>query len=195
MRLDELNLMSAKNLSNFGGAADQPFVFGEGKIDQPLLMLIGEAPGAQEVLSGRPFVGKAGKNLDYFLQLIHQDRSEIYITNTVKFRPTKTGLNGTQSNRPPNQTEVDIFKPWLMDEIQLVSPYLIVTLGNVPLQALLGQDARIGFQHGKLTKTKDSRLIFPLYHPAAIIYNQGLAETYEQDLNNLQRLLSTRDQI
>ena len=81
---------------------ENALVFGEGP-KNPKLMLIGEAPGEQESLMGRPFVGKAGKNLDHFLALVGLVRGEIYITNVVKFRPTKTGATGRLSNRPPTR--------------------------------------------------------------------------------------------
>ena len=79
---------------------ENSLVFGEGPL-HPKLMLIGEAPGEQETLMGRPFVGKAGKNLDRFLELAGMRREEIYISNAVKIRPTKTGKTGRISNRPP----------------------------------------------------------------------------------------------
>ena len=190
MQLDEINAFFSLKLNDSVCNQGNTFVFGEGKTCQPLLMLIGEAPGAQEVLAGRPFVGKAGKNLDLFLETINQARENIYITNAVKFRPTKLSSKGSQSNRPPSQPEQDSFKPWLLEEIRYIQPRLIVTLGNVPLRVLLGQDMKIGTCHGELIRGKDKRLFFPLYHPAAIIYNRSLTEVYERDLNNLNHFLS-----
>ncbi|MBQ7825167.1 MAG: uracil-DNA glycosylase, partial [Clostridia bacterium] len=84
---------------------EEALVFGEGPRN-PKLMLIGEAPGEQETLQGRPFVGKAGKNLDHFLQLAGLERGEIYIANAVKIRPTKVGKTGRLSNRPPTREEI-----------------------------------------------------------------------------------------
>ena len=100
---------------------ENALVFGEGP-KNPKLMLIGEAPGEQESLMGRPFVGKAGKNLDHFLALVGLVRGDIYITNVVKFRPTKTGATGRLSNRPPTREEIALFRPWLMAEIARVNP-------------------------------------------------------------------------
>ena len=111
-------------------------VFGEGSFHSRLMM-IGEAPGEQETLKGRPFVGKAGKNLDEFLQMSGLKREEIYITNTVKFRPTKRSDAGRLVNRPPTKEEIALFLPWLKREIGLVGPDCIATLGNVPLMALV----------------------------------------------------------
>ena len=88
-------------------------VYGEGREEHPPIMLIGEAPGEQETLQGRPFVGKAGKNLDGFLQAVGLKREEIYISNVVKIRPTKVSLKGSVSNRPPSREELRLYTPWL----------------------------------------------------------------------------------
>ena len=122
---------------------ENALVFGEGPLS-PRLMLIGEAPGEQESLQGRPFVGKAGKNLDRFLELAGLRREEIYISNAVKFRPTKTGASGRVSNRPPTRDEIALFRPWLLREISEVKPGLLVTLGNVPLKAVTNSRMTIG---------------------------------------------------
>ena len=118
-------------------------VFGEGLVGAPVMM-IGEAPGEQESLQGRPFVGKAGKNLDAFLAQAGMDRAALYVTNVVKFRPTRTSAAGRTVNRPPTQEEVRLFLPWLLREINLVNPKYIITLGNVPLKALTGRGSIIG---------------------------------------------------
>ena len=161
-------------------------VFGEGPL-HPKLMLIGEAPGEQETLMGRPFVGKAGKNLDRFLELAGMRREEIYISNAVKIRPTKTGKTGRISNRPPTKEEIALFRPWLLREIDLVAPQVIATLGNVPLFAVTG-DKRltIGEAHGRAMEAGETgRLLFALYHPASLIYNRALEPVYEQDVRAL----------
>ncbi len=164
-------------------------VFGEGPV-QPRLMLIGEAPGEQESLMGRPFVGKAGKNLDHFLELAGLERSEIYISNVVKYRPTKTGKTGRLSNRPPTREEVELFTPWLLREIELVEPLMIVTLGNVPLKALTDPKRTIGEMHGRVTtENRAIRPLYALYHPASLIYNRALEPVYEADVLKLSALL------
>lgn len=155
-------------------------VFGEGRIGAPV-MLIGEAPGEQESLQGRPFVGKAGRNLDAFLQAAGVERGELYVTNAVKFRPTKLSRAGRAVNRPPTQEEVRIFLPWLLREIETVAPKYVVTLGNVPLKALLGKKAVIGEAHGRMIDW-EGRILYPLYHPASVIYNPSLKEIYAQDV-------------
>lgn len=177
-------------------AEEKPIVLGEGNTDHPPVMLIGEAPGEQESLQGRPFVGKAGKNLDGFLSVLGLKREDIYISNVVKIRPTKTSEKGRLSNRPPNKEELALFTPYLMEEILLVQPKMIVTLGNVALKALCGPKAIIGDMHGGETqitvtheKQEASYALFPLYHPASIIYNRSLQEVYDGDLQALKSLL------
>ena len=177
---DELNVESQK-----------PLVFGEGPEQKPVLMLIGEAPGEQEALQGRPFVGKAGQNLDAFLEAVRLRREEIYITNVVKVRPSKISAAGRVVNRPPSREEKALFTPWLMREIAIVRPDAIVTLGNVALQAFI-EDV-IGSRHGRwsqavITPPREPAFtlpLFALYHPASVIYNASLKETYAADLSAL----------
>ena len=175
---------------------EKPLVLGEGDSQQPSVMLIGEAPGEQEAMSGRPFVGKAGKNLDGFLHTLALRREEIYISNVVKIRPTKVSEKGRVSNRPPNREELALFTPYLLEEIQIVQPKMIVTLGNTALHALMGNKTTIGACHGQ-TMTVQRRAaqqeqtwrIFALYHPASIIYNQKLKDVYQADLERLRDTL------
>ncbi len=170
---------------------EKTLVFGEGA-DAPVLMMIGEAPGGDEEKQGRPFVGKAGKNLSSFLEVIGLKREEIYISNVVKLRPTKESpKTGKAVNRPPSKEEISFFLPYLKEEIQMISPKVIVTLGNVPLKAVSGDKGiSIGDVHGKPYPLEDGRVLFPLYHPAAIIYNRALTETYQQDLLVLKEFLA-----
>ena len=165
-------------------------VFGEGA-QAPQLMMIGEAPGGEEEKLGRPFVGKAGKNLSSFLEVIGLKREEIYISNVVKLRPTKESpKTGKAVNRPPSGEEIAFFLPFLMEEIQIISPKVIVTLGNVPLKAVWGEKSiTIGDVHGRPYPLTEERFLFPLYHPAAVIYNRALAETYQEDLQGLKKFL------
>lgn len=158
-------------------------VHGEGEIGARV-MLVGEAPGEQETLMGRPFVGKAGKNLDEFLELAGLERSQLYVTNAVKFRPTKRSTAGRTVNRPPTREEVSLFLPWLRREIELVAPEVIVTLGNVPLRALTGPKSVIGDVHGAFQDADGLRL-YPMYHPASLIYNPALRPVYAEDIRRL----------
>ena len=170
---------------------ENALVFGEGP-ERPRLMLIGEAPGEQETLQGRPFVGKAGQNLDHFLELAGLRREDIYISNAVKLRPTKTGKTGRLSNRPPTKDEIALFRPWLMREIEEVAPGMIATLGNVPLRAVTGRSLSIGEVHGQVLDAGETGLpLFALYHPASLIYNRSLTDVYEQDVRALAQRLKT----
>ena len=170
---------------------ENALVFGEGP-KHAKLMLIGEAPGEQETLQGRPFVGKAGQNLDHFLALAGLSREEIYISNAVKLRPTKTGKTGRLSNRPPTKDEIALFRPWLMREIEEVAPGMIATLGNVPLRAVTGRSLSIGEVHGQVLDAGETGLpLFALYHPASLIYNRSLTDVYEQDVRALSQRLKT----
>ena len=162
-------------------------VFGEGPA-QARLMLVGEAPGEQEAMLGRPFVGKAGKLLDAFIAGTGLTRGEMYVTNTVKFRPSRISKAGRVVNRTPTQEEIAAFLPFLKKEIAQVNPACVVTLGNVPLRALLGEKETIGQAHGQLRRQED-RLYFPMYHPASMIYNPGLKAIFAQDLEKLGQLI------
>lgn len=169
---------------------EKRIVFGEGK-EQPALMMIGEAPGGEEEQQGRPFVGKAGKNLSAFLEVVGLKREEIYISNVVKIRPTKDSpKTGKPVNRPPSKEEIAFFLPFLQEEIEAADPKVIVTLGNVPLKAVTGEKkAVIGDYHGNPQPLPDGRTLFALYHPAAVIYNRALQEVYDADLIKLRVFL------
>ena len=154
--------------------------------------MIGEAPGGDEEKQQRPFVGKAGKNLDEFLSVLELNREDIFITNVVKLRPVKINEETKRkSNRPPNKTEIEFFSPFLFDEIEMVNPKIIITLGNVPLKTVLKDNKiTIGSVHGTVVE-KDGRKYFPLYHPASIIYNRSLKDTYNEDLYKLKEILKS----
>ena len=181
--------------AQLGTEGQKPLVFGDGRFDNPVLMLVGEAPGEQEALMGKPFVGKAGKNLDGFLAALNLRRADIYITNVVKMRPTRQSAAGRTVNRPPSREERALFTPWLMREIAIVRPGALVTLGNVALAAFAPDP--IGKRHGKWSRAvvappsgaAFTLPLFPLYHPASIIYNPALKEVYARDLDALAQTL------
>ncbi|MDO4483152.1 MAG: uracil-DNA glycosylase [Clostridia bacterium] len=194
--MESFNARCISTLEEKGFASTDALVFGEGESDSPRILLIGEAPGEQETLQKRPFVGKAGKNLDEFLAVVGLNRPELWITNVVKIRPTKCSEKGRLSNRPPNREELALFTPFLYEELLLLKPRLIVTLGNTPLKALLGKGALIGDHHGSMTQAiithgaeQCAFPVYPLYHPASIIYNRSLKDVYLRDLENLRSLL------
>ncbi|WDV45476.1 uracil-DNA glycosylase [Clostridiaceae bacterium M8S5] len=186
-RLTDLNEEMIKEFYEYD------LVMGDGNINSKIL-LIGEAPGAKEIELKKPFVGKAGENLNEFLEIICLDRKDIYISNTVKFRPTKLSPKTNKPiNRPPKTKEINSFIRYLFKEISIVNPQIIVTLGNTPLKAVMSNNkATIGEMHGKITEIAildNSYKLFPLYHPASIIYNQKLKVVYLEDLEKLKDIV------
>ena len=170
----------------FEGAFLSP-VFGEGPAGAGVV-LIGEAPGGEETAAGRPFVGKAGKQLNELLALAGLDRESLYVTNTVKYRPFVSSAKSVR-NRPPRKEEVAAALPLLKQELNVLSPAFVFTLGNVPLSAVLtlcGEPVRtVGACHGKempLQADGTAFTLLPLYHPASVIYNPSLKDTLRQDL-------------
>jgi DNA polymerase len=170
----------------------EPVVMGEGNPDAEIFM-VGEAPGRTEIDLGRPFVGQAGKNLDEFLEILQISREDMYLTNAVKFRPTReSGKTGRISNRPPTVKEIELFRPLLMEEIEIVNPSIVITLGNIPLFAVTGSSIKIGDVHGEVLEY-GVKILYPMYHPASIIYRRELKEVYERDLLKLKSMLTKRD--
>lgn len=172
------------------GMYDAP-VFGEGQAENPFLVLIGEAPGGEEAKQGRPFVGKAGQQLDALLLLASIPRTCVYITNTVKYRPVHIH-NQRMRNRTPGTKEVRESLPLLAQELAILRPACIVTLGNVPLRAVLSlyntEPLTIGEAHGRpipLVNAAGKVTLFPLYHPASTIYNRALLPVCEDDIRAL----------
>ncbi len=163
-------------------------VAGEYRKD-PLIFMLGEAPGGREDQEGRPFCGQAGGILDDFLRLADLKREEVYISNVVKCRPTRPsnkGIYGNYANRKPTLDEIKTCSPWLELELQLLRPKLLVTLGGVPLSYVVGKNASVGQYHGKVFVWEKYNLpVYPLYHPAALIYDASKKTAYENDVQNL----------
>ena len=139
------------------------------------VMFVGEAPGATEDELGRPFVGRAGKLLGELLAEAGLVREDVWITNVVKARPPK--------NRDPKAPEIAHWMPVLQQEIELIEPQLIVPLGRHALKHF-APEAKIGEVHGTVLET-GGRQLFPLYHPAAAMYNQTLKATLFEDARAL----------
>lgn len=151
-------------------------VFGVGSPDAEVL-LIGEAPGANEDLQGEPFVGRGGKLLDDMLAMIGLDRSKIYISNSVKCRPPE--------NRDPLNTEKDACRGFLRRQVQLMRPKIIVCLGRISAMELIKPDFKISQEHGQFFD-RSGTLMMALYHPAALLRDpRKKPETFE-DLKRLQ---------
>lgn len=164
------------------------YVFGEGNTSSSIVF-IGEAPGADEEASGHPFVGKAGKNLSTFLTSAGMERDKIYITNAVKFRPVNINeKTGRASNRTPSTIEISAYREWLLCELAIIKPMLVVTLGNTPLFSVTNDKTlKISAIHGNVFDYLNPEYgiafkLMPFYHPAAIIYRRELITEYEKDM-------------
>lgn len=181
--------------------------------DNADVLFIGEAPGKNEDLQGEPFVGAAGKFLDEMLAGIGLDRSQVYITNIVKYRPP--------NNRDPLPDEKKAFWPYLIRQIMAIKPKVIVTLGRHSMEYFLpdrritqihGQPKRIKFglndskseqltmqdatggdstKNHMLKQSIESVVIIPLYHPAAALYNASLKETLIEDFQSIPKVVET----
>ena len=162
-------------------------VAGEGAVTAKV-MFIGEAPGYNEDMQGRPFVGKAGKIFDELLYSVGLERKEIYIANILKCRPPK--------NRDPLGDEIKACTSYLDKQIMAIKPKVIVTLGNFASSYVLEkfgfQAEKIGKIHGKIFRIKnllfDARII-PLYHPAAAVYNPNMKDVLMQDFKSIIKAL------
>ncbi len=158
-------------------------VFGDGN-PKAKIVFIGEAPGKDEDLQGKPFVGRAGKFLNEMLETIKLKREDVYITNTVKYRPP--------NNRDPLPEEIKECLPWLIEELNFIKPKVIVMLGRHALNRFFPTE-KISEVHGKLLKKKIGSIstenFFALYHPAAALYNGGMRETLIDDFKKLPLVL------
>jgi len=154
---------------------------GEGAFDTSL-MLVGEAPGRNEDLLGRPFVGAAGAFLSDLLSSIGVERTKVFITNIVKCRPPM--------NRAPRVDEVKACQPYLQRQISLIDPKIICLMGNNAISAVLGKGYPISEMHGKRVQTVD-RCFFVTYHPAAALYMSELKETMTKDFKVLSDILKS----
>jgi DNA polymerase len=142
-------------------------VFGEGKPDAPI-MLVGEQPGDQEDLAGKPFVGPAGKVLERALEEAGMDRSAVYLTNVVKhFKWEPRGKRRIHAK--PNATEITACRPWLETEIALLRPRAIVCLGATAAQALLGKSFKVSKQRGEFVNSPLAPLVMATVHPSSIL--------------------------
>ncbi len=160
MTLSELERLAAERPPALSDLSTN-LVFGEGPEDARL-MLVGEAPGEDEDLSGRPFVGRAGQLLDKVLAAVGLDRDQVYITNIVKFRPP--------GNRNPTPSEIAASEGVLLEQLRLIGPQVIGTLGNVPTQYFLKTTDGITRLRGRWHDWHGIR-VMPLFHPAYLLRN------------------------
>ncbi|RPI28843.1 MAG: uracil-DNA glycosylase [Actinomycetota bacterium] len=159
-------------------------VFGEGDPDAEL-MFVGEAPGYHEDQQGRPFVGAAGKLLDELLAAIGLRREQVFIANVLKSRPP--------NNRDPRPEEIAACQPYLWQQIELIEPLVICTLGNFATKLLSGDQAGITRVHGRpraAVIAGRETYLYPIFHPAAALYTPAMLTTLKEDVARLPELLA-----
>jgi len=144
------------------------------------IVFIGEAPGRNEDLQGKPFVGAAGKFLDELLRSIGYTREDVYVTNVVKYRPP--------DNREPLPEEKDACRVWVNAELLHIRPKVIIPLGRHALERFL-PDLQISIVHGQVFTHSTGTPVFPMYHPAAALYNPNLKDVLKKDFANLKLFL------
>lgn len=182
-------VMAKKNLLLKDTATN--LVFGNGDANASVLF-VGEAPGKNEDLQGLPFVGSAGKILNELLHSIGLDTKDVYITSILKYRPPK--------NRNPSLKEIIDHTPFLIEQIKIIKPKIIVTLGNFSTRFVLsGFDIEqmskvpgISQLHGKvklMNYNNEHFAVMPMFHPAAILYNRSLHKTLKKDFIMIKKYL------
>lgn len=187
-KANDLNLLAAQisadsSLRDLASGATQ-LVIGGGNLDAAIVF-IGEAPGKKEDELGLPFVGAAGKFLDQMLQSADMSRDDVYITNIVKYRPPK--------NRDPKPSEKIAFWPYLVRQLEIIQPKVVVTLGRHSMEYFL-PGSSIGKIHGQAKSVQfgDSEItVVPLYHPAAALYNGSLRQTLIADFQQVANIFKS----
>lgn len=160
-------------------------VFGDGN-ENADLMFVGEAPGFHEDRQGKPFVGPAGKLLNQLLEEIGLRREDVYITNIIKSRPP--------NNRDPLPDEIEACKPYLMEQIKIIKPKIIATLGAHATRTMLNKNVSMTKVHGE-TFPADSYIIFPIFHPAAALYRRKTLDDLKKDFQKLKELLQKKEEL
>lgn len=177
----QIEALAAEIIANSVGEAlaktATQLVMGGGNLDADIV-LVGEAPGKAEDEQGMPFVGASGKFLDQMLSAANMSRDDVYITNIVKYRPP--------SNRDPTKQEKQEFWPYLLRQIEIIKPKIIITLGRHSGATFI-PDLVISRDHGQPQTVQfheNDYLIIPLYHPAAALYNGSLRQALINDFLN-----------
>lgn len=172
-----------KNICPELAAQATNLVMGDGDINAEIVF-IGEAPGKKEDETGLPFVGAAGKFLNEMLAAAGMERSDVYITNIVKYRPP--------NNRDPLPDEKAAFWPYLLKQLQIIEPKVVITLGRHSMEYFL-PGLKIGQVHGQPKRIQfgDHKIvIIPLFHPAAALYNGGLRQTLIDDFLRVPEIIA-----
>lgn len=159
-------------------------VFGEGSPSADV-MFIGEAPGFHEDKRGRPFVGRAGKLLNKFIEEIDWEREDVYITNIVKRRPP--------NNRDPKPDEIDKYKPYLAKQIRIIDPKVIAPLGRFAMNYFI-PNRMISKTQGSIFWMK-SKIVMPIYHPAAALRRTEVKEDTKKSFLKLKKIVEEFDDL
>jgi uracil-DNA glycosylase len=159
-------------------------VFGVGN-PHATIMFVGEAPGFYEDRQGEPFVGAAGRLLNELLEGAGLSRSDVYIANVIKCRPP--------DNRDPLPDEVETCKPFLFQQIEMIKPRVVCTLGNFAMQTLLGKKIGIMKVRGQVFQVQEF-FVFPMLHPAAALHQGNLSEPLREDFRKLKAFLDRRQE-
>lgn len=178
MTLEDLNNQTLKCEKCALTKTRMNIVPGEGN-PKAEIMFIGEGPGQKEDELGRPFVGQAGKLLDKLIESIGLKREDVFIANVVKCRPP--------GNRDPLPDEVEACRYWLDKQVEIIKPRLIILLGRHSMNRFL-PNLRISVDHGK-PKRRYGQVYFPIYHPAAALYRNGLLEDLKKDFKKIPKIL------
>ena len=187
---DEIVNLTQSPLYSYRNANGYFPVIGQGNHDAAI-MFIGEAPGKNEAETGRPFCGASGRVLDELLASIDLERGQVYVTNIVKDRPP--------NNRDPLKSEIDLYVPFLLRQIDIIQPRVIATLGRFSMEFILKRfrapaaGQRISQLHGKVIQVQAAygqTSALPLFHPAAALYNPNQRATLEADFQVLRQFIT-----
>ena len=155
------------------------FVFGSGNSSAEIVF-IGEAPGRNEDLQGKPFVGQAGKILEELLLFIGFNRSDVFIANVLKCRPPE--------NRDPKLEEINVCKKYLLKQIEIIDPKIICTMGKYSTQLILNTDTAITKLRGMVFRV-ENRIVLPINHPAAALYTPSRFGILKEDFQRIKLIL------
>lgn len=180
------DVLNGKNLPLYSYRISNKYypVIGQGN-HYAKLMIIAEAPGEEEAKTGKPFVGASGKVLDRLLSIVKIKREEIYITNIVKDRPS--------NNRTPNEEEIESYSPFLIRQMEIIKPKIIVTLGKIAMEWFWkkykkSDVGKISNIHGQIYEVElNGELVkfIPMFHPAVVLYDQNKFGDMEKDIKKL----------
>jgi uracil-DNA glycosylase len=186
-KTDAMELLRERAMETSATYGNPATVWGAGSLDATIA-LVGEAPGEQERRLRRPFVGPAGQLLDCELAQAGIVRSEIWITNVVKQRPVAMSASGRPVNRPPEQVEIAYWFPYLLDELAILRPLVIVCLGAVAAKAIIKQEFAISKERGVWFEGPWGSRAIATFHPSYLLRSPDGIHLFRQDLAEAKRM-------